>query len=61
MRFWIRFALCAPAVLLGAALGGCTPGQGMADDEKEPHFVLGQSRVNAMDYAGAIEAFEASL
>src|ERR1700690_3340663 len=61
MRFWIRFAFCAPAVLLGAALGGCAPGQGQADEEKEPHFVLGQGRVNAMDYPGAIEAFEASL
>ena len=61
MRFWIRFAFCVLAALLGVALGGCTPGQGQADDEKEPHFVLGQSRVNAMDYAGAIEAFEASL
>ena len=47
--------------MLGAALGGCAPGQGQADDEKEPHFVLGQSRVNAMDYPGAVEAFEASL
>ena len=61
MRFWIQFAFCALAVLLGAALGGCTPGQGRADDEKEPHFVLGQSRVNAMDYPGAIDAFEQSL
>ena len=31
------------------------------DDEKEPHFVLGKSRVNAMDYTGAVEAFEESL
>lgn len=31
------------------------------DDEKESHFVLGKSRVNAMDYAGAIEAFAQSL
>jgi LysM repeat protein len=61
MRFWIRFAFCAVAVLLGAALGGCAPGQGQADDEKEPHFVLGQSRVNAMDYSGAVDAFEESL
>jgi len=61
MRFWIRFAFYAPAFLLGAVLGSCTPGQGQADEEKEPHFVLGQGRVNAMDYPGAIEAFEASL
>ena len=61
MRFCIRFGFCALAVLLGIALGGCTPGQGQADEEKEPHFVLGQSRVNAMDYPGAIEAFEESL
>jgi len=61
MRFWIRFAFCLPAVLLGVALGGCAPGQGRADEEKEPHYVLGQSRVNAMDYQGAVDAFEESL
>jgi LysM repeat protein len=48
-------------VLLGVALAGCAPGQGQADDEKEPHFVLGQSRVNGRDYPGAVEAFEESL
>ncbi len=31
------------------------------DEEKEPHYVLGKSRVNAMNYPGAIEAFEESL
>ena len=61
MRFWIRFVFCALAILLGAALGGCAPGQGQTDEEKEPHFVLGQSRVSAMDYSGARDAFEASL
>ncbi len=61
MRFWIRAAFCAPAVLLVIVLGGCAPGQGQADEEKEPHFVLGQSRVNAMDYSGAKDAFEESL
>ena len=49
------------AALLGVALGGCAPGQGQTDEEKEPHFVLGQSRVNAMDYPGAIDAFEQSI
>jgi LysM repeat protein len=61
MRFWIRFAFCLLAALLGAALGGCVPGQGQTDEEKEPHFVLGQGRVNAMDYSGAVDAFEESL
>ena len=61
MRFWIQFAFCALAALLGAALVGCAPGQGQTDEEKEPHFVLGQSRVNAMDYQGAVDAFEQSL
>jgi tetratricopeptide (TPR) repeat protein len=56
MSFWIRLLFVS---LLAAALSGCTPsGQ---DDEKEPHYVLGISRVNAMDYQGAVEAFEESL
>ena len=47
---------------LGIALSGCTPpDQSREDERKEPHFVLGQNRVNAMDYQGAIEAFEKSL
>ena len=56
MSFWIRFLF---VICLGAALSGCAPAD--QDDEKEPHFVLGQSRVNAMDYQGAVEAFEESL
>jgi tetratricopeptide (TPR) repeat protein len=46
-------------LLMAAVLSGCTPSD--QDEEKEPHFVLGQSRVNAMDYQGAVEAFEESL
>ncbi|MGA3267932.1 MAG: tetratricopeptide repeat protein [Verrucomicrobiota bacterium] len=43
-------------------LAGCSPtGQSQSDEEKEPHFVLGKAKVNAMDYPGAIEAFEQSL
>ena len=45
-----------------AAASGCSPmDQGPQDEEKEPHFVLAKSRVNAMDYSGAIEAFAESL
>lgn len=32
-----------------------------ADEEKEPKFLIGRSRVNALDYQGAIEAFEQAL
>jgi len=46
---------------LGAILCGCDPGQGSLDDKKEPHYILGENRVNAMDYQGAVEAFEDSL
>lgn len=56
MSFWIRIFL---AVWLVAALSGCAPSD--QDEEKEPHYVLGMSRVNAMDYQGAIEAFQESL
>src|ERR1017187_6842669 len=53
-------ALLAAAVRL-AACGFSPLDQGPLDEEKEPHFVLGKSRVNAMNYPGAIEAFEQSL
>ncbi len=49
-------------VWLAVALSGCAPsGRGQLNEEKEPHFVQGKGRVNAMDYQGAIEAFEQSL
>ena len=46
---------------LGAILCGCEPGQSSLDDKKEPHYILGENRVNAMDYQGAVDAFEQSL
>ncbi|MGB7749142.1 MAG: LysM peptidoglycan-binding domain-containing protein [Verrucomicrobiia bacterium] len=62
MSFWIRLLSGACAVWLAVALSGCTPsGRSQLSEEKEPHFVQGKGRVNAMDYQGAIEAFEQSL
>jgi LysM repeat protein len=62
MNFENRLAVRACAVALGLMLGGCVPsGSSPQDEMKEPHYVLGQSRVNAMDFEGAIEAFEQSL
>jgi LysM repeat protein len=61
MEFWNRTIFSALAVCVGVMLSGCEPSGQNADDEKEPHFVLGQNRVNAMDFQGAVEAFEESL
>ena len=49
-------------LLASLALGGClrsAPDQ--SDEEKESHFLLGRSRVSAMDYPGAIESFGKAL
>jgi tetratricopeptide (TPR) repeat protein len=54
-----RSLLLALAVLV---LSGCLPSaQSQSDEEKEAHFQTGKSRVNAMDYPGAIESFEKAL
>lgn len=62
MSFLARFSLCGLLVATVLAVGGCySSDSSQLDEEKEPHFVLGKSRVNAMDYAGAVEAFTESL
>ena len=62
MSFWIRFVLAVCVLAAAVALNGCSSSdQSQSDEEKEPHFVLGKGRVNAMDYQGAVEAFEQSL
>ena len=62
MDFRKHFLPGALALCLGTVLCGCEPdGQGSLDDKKEPHYILGENRVNAMDYQGAVEAFEQSL
>jgi len=61
MVFWKHFLPGAFVLCLGAVLCGCNPGQSSLDDKKEPHYILGENRVNAMDYQGAAEAFEESL
>jgi len=59
---WKQLSQFCGAVLIGLTLSGC--GSSVitgADEEKEPQFLIGRSRVNAMDYQGAIEAFEQAL
>jgi len=62
MFSWIRFVLGVCVLAAGVTLNGCSSSdQSQLDEEKEPHFVLGKGRVHAMDYEGAVEAFEQSL
>ena len=56
------FARAAAVVICSGVLCGCFPGgQSSRDEEKEPHFLAGRSRVNAMDYNGAVVSFEKAL
>jgi LysM repeat protein len=49
-------------LLASLALGGCLrSAPNPSDEEKESHFMLGRSRVSAMDYPGAIESFGKAL
>jgi LysM repeat protein len=49
-------------MLLGLCLSGCGPsGSGPLDDQKEPHFLAGKSRITMLDYKGAIDSFEKAL
>lgn len=42
--------------------GGCLPiAETPLDEEKDPNFIEGRNHQNAMDYKGAIEAFERSV
>jgi LysM repeat protein len=61
MDFRKQFLPGAFILCLGVILCGCDPGQSSLDDKKEPHYILGENRVNAMDYQGAVDAFEQSL
>lgn len=58
-----KHLLCLCLAIAGSlALSGCGPsGIAGSDEEKEPKFLAGRTRVNAMDYQGAIEAFEQAL
>src|SRR5215470_11831920 len=61
MKFSARMAPGALLLVLGLVLSGCVPSASQSDEEKEPHFLAGKSRVNSMDYQGAIESFEKAL
>jgi LysM repeat protein len=62
MTFSVGFLRCALLLLAGFGLSGCLRSSpSRQDEEKESHFLLGRSRVSAMDYQGAIESFGKAL
>ena len=57
-----RARWCAVALLLAAGLCGCLPGgDSQADEEREPHFLMGRKLTQQMDYTGAVDAYEQAL
>ncbi len=60
MTFSVGLFRAAPLVLAGLMLSGCAP-SGPKDEEKEQFFLAGKSRVNMMDFKGAIESFEKAV
>lgn len=62
MSWRAKLFRAGPAVFIGLVLCGCLPDRPVAaDEEKEPQFLIGRSRVNSMDFPGAIESFEQAL
>lgn len=62
MSFLGRWIPGALAAIVLVAVNGCSPSEpSPQDEEKEPHFVLGNSRFNGMEWDKAIEAFQESL
>ena len=62
MTFSVGLFRSVMALLAIFALGGCLRSAPVQlDEEKESHFLLGRTRVSAMDYDGAAESFEKAL
>ncbi|HOX56980.1 MAG TPA: LysM peptidoglycan-binding domain-containing protein [Candidatus Paceibacterota bacterium] len=60
MTFPVGLSQVGLYLLAVLVLSGCLP-SAPKDEEKEPHFQAGRSRVNTMDFKGAIESFEKAL
>ena len=60
MTFLVGLLRIAPLLLAGLVANGCLP-SAPSDEEKEPYFMAGKSRVNTMDFKGAIDSFEKAV
>ena len=60
MTFSVGLLRIATLLLAGVVSSGCLP-SAPSDEEKEPYFMAGKSRVNSMDFKGAIDSFEKAV
>src|ERR1017187_3245256 len=60
MTFAVGLFRTAILLLAGLMWSGCLPSS-PGDEEKEPYFQAGKSRVNTRDFKGAIESFEKAV
>jgi LysM repeat protein len=59
---FFRLLWCLPCACLVLAFCGCDKvSETKADEQKNPHFIVGKERVSSRDYRGAIEAFERAI
>jgi tetratricopeptide (TPR) repeat protein len=62
MSGFTGFRLLCLSVACCVALCGCLPStQGPLDEQREPHFLTAKARAAALDFKGAIEAYETAL
>jgi len=60
MTFSVGLFRTAVLLLAACVLGGCAP-SAPGDEEREPYFLAGKSRVNSMDFEGAVKSFEKAV
>jgi LysM repeat protein len=58
---WLMLKKCGVLALMCVLAAGCLPQGSQQDERRESHFLAGISRVNSLDFQGAIESFEKAL
>jgi len=57
-----RWSRCLGLVGLWMLLAGCSPSEeSRLDEQKDPNYLAGKRRWEAMDYTGAVESFERAI
>src|SRR5688572_29307021 len=58
----LRLRCSALMLMLCLGFSGCTPtAESQLDEQKNPHYQAGKSRLSALDYKGAVESFERAI